>query len=100
MHLSDLFKLDEKGLNKLSKDEIIKSIITYKYQYTSLTKSVEDLKNQVNVLTAPYDQLKVLLISVTDYPVEVDDYYKKPKLDTVSLNTLVGCLLKGRNANQ
>lgn len=100
MHLNDLFKLDEKGLNRLSKDEIIKSIITYKYHYTTLNTTVENLKSQVGALAAPYDQLKELLISITDYPVEVDDYTKKPILDRVSLNTLIGCLLKDRTARQ
>jgi hypothetical protein len=97
MHLDDLFKLTEKELNALRKDELVNAIKSNNWHYNNQRNRIVELEKEVNALKAPYDQAKQILIAVTGYKVEIDEYSKKPMLETVDLCYLIGLSLANRS---
>ena len=93
MELNELFKKSEKELNALKKADIIKCIKDKAWHYRNVKENNESLRKDIQIAKAPYDQAKQMLIGATGYEVELDDYSKKPKLETVDLCFLIGLLL-------
>jgi hypothetical protein len=95
MLLSELVKLDLKKLNSMKKEDIIKSITGYAFQYTSMEKDLTEAKKELSRQKAPYDQVKLLALGALNITPEFDEYSKKPILETYDLCYLIGQLVRG-----
>ena len=96
--LDKLFKSDKKELNKISKSELVESIIKNAWYWQHQREQVEKLNDQLKLSKAPYDQAKLMLIGATGYAVDIDEYSKKPNLESVDLCFLIGLLLSKRDS--
>ena len=94
MLLSDLVKLDTKKLNAMKKEEIVKTITGYAFQYTSMEKDLLEAKKNLANQKAPYDQVKLLALGALDIQPELDEYSKKPILESYDLCYLIGQLVR------
>ena len=95
MLLSELVKLDAKKLNAMKKEDIVKSIIGYGFQYTSMEKELFEAKKEIARQKAPYDQVKLLALGALNITPELDEYSKKPILESYDLCYLIGQLVRG-----
>lgn len=93
MFLSELLNKTEKELKAIKKEDMIKCLIAYKWQYTNQEDSIKNLKKDLELSKKPYDQAKMMLIGATGFEVELDEYSKKPNLENVDLCFLIGVLL-------
>jgi hypothetical protein len=95
MLLSELIKLDTKKLNSIKKEDIVKSITGYAFQYTSMEKELCEARKEIARQKAPYDQVKLLALGALNITPEIDEYSKKPILETYDLCYLIGQLVRG-----
>lgn len=94
MYLSDLLNKSEKDLKSISKADIIKCLLSSKWQYTNLESQVKDLENKLKVAEAPYDQAKLLLCGAANIKIEpTSEYDSTPNLKEIDLCYLIGALL-------
>jgi hypothetical protein len=95
MLLSELVKLDTKKLNAMKKEDIVKSITGYGFQYTNMEKELAEAKKEIARQKAPYDQVKLLALGALNITPELDEYSKKPILESYDLCYLIGQLVRG-----
>jgi hypothetical protein len=98
MYLHELIKLDVKELNKMKKEEIIKVISTYGFQFTSAVEAQEKAKKEL--LSAKSDELALIRMfaafigedikTESDYSFEVD--YRKHDLMTLAAKVMAKCV--------
>ena len=98
MYLSELVKLDSKQLNKMKKEEIVKAISDYGYQFTHAVKGKEEAEK--NLASSNSDQLALIrmfaafigeeLQSDSDYQFNVD--YRKQDLMTLAAKVMAKCV--------
>lgn len=93
MYISELIKLDTKAINKMPKDEIIKTIIGSKWQWDSNINSVKQAEEKLVKQSESEVAAKMMLIGYLGKEVEKDEYSGKPNLDKLNLCEMIGELM-------
>lgn len=90
MTLDELFNLDDKKLNSLKKEDIVKCISSNRWAYNAKGASIRNLQKDLEIVGKPYDQAKLMLLGFLGVEVEKNEYSGKPKLEGVDLCFLIG----------
>lgn len=93
MDIDKLLNLSKEELNKLTKDTIVSTIAENAWRVNSRERTVEDLQKQLAANKAPYNQAKLMLVGLTGFKVELDEWTKQPNIDKVDLCQLIGVAL-------
>ena len=94
MNLDELFEMNSKQLNKLKKEELVKTIAGNAWYYSSQKSTIKNAEAEIKALKAPYNQAKEILIGITGEDVPKNEYTGKYELDKVDLCYLIGALLR------
>lgn len=93
MDIDKLLELSKEELNRLTKDTIISTIIKDAWRVNSRKQTVENLQKELTASKAPYNQAKLMLVGLTGFEVELDEWTKQPNIDKVDLCQLIGVAL-------
>lgn len=94
MYISELIKKDKKELGKMSKAEIIETILNSKWQWESNINNVKDAEQKLVKQSEGEKAVKLMLIGYLDKPVERNEYSGEiDGLHKISLVELVGELM-------
>lgn len=98
MYLSELVKLDSKQLNKMKKEEIVKVVSDYGYQFTQAVNDKAEAEKKLS--SSNSDQLALIRMfaafigeeiqSDSDYIFNVD--YRKQDLMTLAAKVMAKCV--------
>lgn len=94
MYLSDLVKKTPAELKKISKDDIIKCVTGYAYQYTTTVQQLADANKKIAELTAPDEQLIVTACAFLGIEVPKNEYTKKVDTSGISMQEIIGKLMR------
>ena len=93
MYISELIKLDTKSINKMPKDEIIKTITNSKWQWESNIEAVKKAETALVKQSESETSAKLMLVGYLGKEVEKDEYSGKPNLDKLNLCEMIGELM-------
>lgn len=93
MYISELIKLDTKAINKMPKDEIIKTIVSGKWQWDNNIDAVKQAEGKLIKQAESEVAAKLMLIGYLGKEVEKDEYSGKPNLDKLNLCEMIGELM-------
>jgi hypothetical protein len=94
MYLSELIKKEKKELNKISKDEIIKTIVDSKWQWEHKESQIKELDAKLVKQSENERAAKMMLVGYLGKQVERDEYDNSViGLDKTSLLELLGELM-------
>ena len=91
MYLNELINKDKKELNKISKEDIVESIINSKWLWESKDNKVKELEVKLLNQSENERAAKMMLIGYLGKQVERDEYSNKvTDLDKMNLIELLG----------
>ena len=93
MYISELIKLDTKAINKMPKDEIIKTITNSKWQWENNIEAVKKAETALVKQSESETAAKLMLVGYLGKEVEKDEYSGKPNLDKLNLCEMIGELM-------
>ena len=99
MRLDDLMNKTESELKALTKADIIKAIVDGAWSYNRSKEELKELQAFKLKAKEPINQIKNTLIGFTGYDVELNEYTKKPELDSVDVNFLIGMTMRMIGSN-
>ena len=92
MYLSELIKKDKKELNKLSKTEIIETIINSKWQWESNENKTKEAEKKLVIQSEGENAAKTLLLGYLGERMPENEYGELP-MSKVNLLELIGKMM-------
>lgn len=93
MYISDLISKDKKELNKLSKEQIVETIINSKWQWEHNKNSVTEAGEKLVKQSKGEEAAKLMLAGYLGINEPVDDYTGKLELSKLDLCQMIGQLM-------